>query len=125
MPYATKGNARALHDLFIATYTRASDPYLGGEDLEMMCLNLGEVAKSIGDKRFAEALSRERPEVIHSVRVIGGGRLGSSPETQALISRTPDVKLPLEYSIEDIHTPLMKALMKEDEEQAGDHETQR
>jgi hypothetical protein len=113
-PYAARGSARAIHDLFIATYTRASDPYQGGEDLESMCSNLGEVAQSIGDKNFAEALSRERPEVIHSVRVIGSGCLGSYPDTQALISRTPKVKLPLEFSAEDIHTPLMKARIKEE-----------
>ena len=113
-PFAAKGSARALHDLFIATYTRASDPYLGGEDLEIMCSNLGEVARSIGDTKFAEALRRERPEVIHSVRVIGGACLRSSPETLALISRTPKVKLPLEYSGEDIQTQLMKALIKEE-----------
>ncbi|MEY4568930.1 MAG: hypothetical protein RLZZ398_369 [Verrucomicrobiota bacterium] len=114
-PYAARGSARAIHDLFIATYTRASDPYLGGEDLEIMCSNLGEVAESIGDKRFAEALGRERSEVIHSVRAIGGVcLLDSYPETQALMSRTPKVKLPLEFSREDIHTPLMKALIKEE-----------
>ncbi len=79
-----------------------------------MCFNLGEVVQSIGDKRFAEALGLERPEVIHSVRVIGGGCLGSYAETQELISRTPKVKLPLEFSSEDIHTPLMKALIKEE-----------
>lgn len=114
MPFAAQGSARAIHDLFIATYTRASDPYLGGEDLQDMGSNLAEVAASIGDERFAEALGRERPEVIHSVRAVGGSRLGSYPKTTALISRTPMVKLPLEYSREDMHTPLMTALIEEE-----------
>ena len=114
MPYAARGSARAIHDLFIATYTRASDPYLGGEDLQDMGSNLADVAASIGDERLAEALGRERPEVIQSVRAIGGSRLGSYPKTTALISRTPMVKLPLEYSREDIHTPLMMALIEEE-----------
>ena len=103
-----------MHDLFIASYTRASDPYLGGEDLMSMSLNLGQVAQSVGDARFAEALGRERPEIIHAVRVIGSDRLDAFPETSKLISQTPKVKLPLEYSSEDIHTPLMKALIEEE-----------
>lgn len=113
-PYAAKGSARALHDLFIADYTRASDPYLGGEDLQSMSMTLGAEARSVGDAKFAEALGRERPEVIHAVRVIAGGCLAGYPETLKLMSKNPRVKLPLEYSDEDIRTPLMKALIEEE-----------
>lgn len=113
-PFAAKGSARALHDLFLATYTRASDPYLGGEDLQQMCTNLAKVAAGIGDVSFAEGLSRERPEVINSVRVIGGDCLEPYPRTRSLISTTPSVKLPIEYAMQDARTPLMIALQNEE-----------
>ena len=113
-PYAAKGSARALHDLFIATYTRASDPYQGGEDLEQMCSNLAEVAAAIGDSSFADGLKRERPEVVNSVRVIGAGCLGPYPKTNAVIRSVQTMTLPLEYSTKDVRTPLMNALIKEE-----------
>jgi len=113
-PFAAKGSVRALHDLFLATYTRASDPYLGGEDLEQMCSNLSDVASSIGDEQFAAGLKLERAEVINSVRVIGSGCLASFPRTTLIISNTPKIKLPIEYSSDDIRTPLMNALMKQE-----------
>lgn len=92
----------------------ACDPYLGGEDLQGMGATVREVAQSVGDAKFAQALGRERPEVIHAVRVIGAGCLDACPKTLDLISRTPKVKLPLECFSEDIHTPLMKALIEEE-----------
>jgi hypothetical protein len=113
-PHAASGSARALHDLFIATYTRASDPYQGGEDLEQMCSNLGEVAAAIGDSSFADGLKRERPEVVNAVRVIGAGCLKSYPQTNAAIRSVPVMTLPLEYSTKDVRTPLMNALIKEE-----------
>ena len=113
-PHAAAGSSRALHDLFLATYTRASDPYQGGEDLEQMCSNLAKVAAAIGDEQFAWGLKHERPEIVNAVRLIGGGCLKPYPLTCATIRSTPKMKLPLEYSMEDTTTPLMEALLKEE-----------
>lgn len=84
-----------------------------------MCSNLAEVAAGIGDARFAEGLRRERPEVINSVRIIGGDCLKSYPRTNSVISKAPSVKLPIEYSMEDVATPLMTALLKEEAAEGG------
>jgi len=105
-----------LHDLFIVTYTRASDPYLGGEDLQQMCSNLAEVASAVGDSSFAEGLQRERPEVVNAVRVIGAGCLDSYPKTTTVIRSAQSITLPLEHSTAEAPTPLLNAFIKEEEE---------
>lgn len=113
-PYAAAGSAQALHDLFLATYTRASDPYQGGEDLEQMCSNLADVATAIGDANFAAALKLERPEIVNAVRLIGSGCLKSYPITNSVIRSAPVMILPLESSMNNVSTPLMKTLLKEE-----------
>lgn len=112
-PYAACGSARALHDLFVITYARASDPNLGGEDLEQMGANLAQVATGIGDASFAEALKRERPEIVNAVRLIGEGLLSEFPQTSGVIRSAPRMILPMEHASNNVQTALIKALVGE------------
>ncbi len=68
LPYALKGEREAIHDCFLASYLRASSPFLGGEDLIGIRLGLSALLLTRGDGAFSQALGVERPEVVAAVK---------------------------------------------------------
>jgi len=60
---ASKGDRDAQDVFFLAAYVRLSQPYMGGEDLEQMHGNCGQLLSALGDDGFSTALLRQRPEV--------------------------------------------------------------
>jgi hypothetical protein len=56
-----------VHQVFFAAYSRARDPMMGGEDLEMIHGNLIHLRQRLGDQRFSDALQREDPAVTSAV----------------------------------------------------------
>ncbi|HEY5894646.1 MAG TPA: hypothetical protein VIT91_15600 [Chthoniobacterales bacterium] len=68
LPFALKSNRQAIHDCFMASYLRASSPFLGGEDCEAIHSGLSEILFRGGDPAFSQALTVERPEVIAAVK---------------------------------------------------------
>ena len=120
-PDAAKGNPIALHTCFLAAYVRVSDPYLGGEDLDSMFRCMGELLKTLGDVRFADALALERPEVRSAVGYFFQTRqLLDTPKTRSLISKAPKIDFPLSQTNRDPKRSqlLQRFLQHEEEEKA-------
>jgi len=69
LPFALKSDPQAIHDCFMASYLRASSPFLGGEDCEAIRHGLSEILFRGGDRGFSHALAVERPEVIAAVKL--------------------------------------------------------
>ena len=108
LPVAIRGSHKAIHDCFLASYLRASSPYLGGEDCEAIISGLSEILFHSGDKKFCEALALERPEVIGAVKLWirdapGFYRVGAPfktlsikdyPRTKKLLDAAPNTDFP-------------------------------
>ena len=122
LPFALKKNHKAIHDCFMASYLRASSPFLGGEDCEAIYSGLSEILFRIGDRSYSEALSVERPEIIAAVKFwirkstgfysVGAAfkhlRINDYPRTKKLLDSVPDTDFPLK---ED--SPRRAALLKQ------------
>ena len=65
---ASRGNREAQIAFFLSTYVRMSQPYMGGEDLEQMRDNAGQLVAALGDASFTSGLQRQRHEVRGAVR---------------------------------------------------------
>ena len=111
LPEAKKCNPIALHACFLAAYVRVSDPYLGGEDLEMMYDCMQQLVQTLGDASFAQILAMERPEVqaavgcFFDVRMLKGEwkdkGVKGAPKTLQLIQSAPHIDFPLSQSEKD------------------------
>jgi hypothetical protein len=111
---AAKGNPIALHICFLAAYVRQSDPYLGGEDLETIWKTMEDILKKLGDGRFTQALSMERPEVRSAVGgFIDGQTIKAYPKTKQLIGAAPKIDFPLDQTNRDeAHSPLLQKFIQ-------------
>ena len=108
LPFALKANRQAIHDCFLASYLRASSPFLGGEDCEAIHSGLSELLFQGGDRAFSKALAVERPEVIAAVKFwVGrspgfyqrGGfkefRIDAYPKAAKVFDSVPGIDFPL------------------------------
>ena len=95
---ARRGAPDALRTCFLAAYVRLSQPFLGGEDLLTMHRVFEDVLTSVGDKKFAGALAKQRPEVRSAAgRFLGGfGKLKQYPRTLKLVRESPKIDWPLD-----------------------------
>jgi hypothetical protein len=124
LPFAIKGDHKAIHDCFMASYLRASSPFLGGEDCEAISSGLSEILFRMGDQKFSHALSVERPEVIGAVKFwirtspgfySSGGegfknlRIDDYPRTKKLLDSVPDTDFPVKEN-SPRRAPLLKQL---------------
>ena len=111
LPAARKSNREAIRDCFMASYLRASSPFLGGEDCEAIHNGLSELLFLGGDRAFSQALTVERPEVIAAVRLWirhspgfyqrGGFKsfdIDTYPKTKKLLDSVPNVDFPINES---------------------------
>ena len=121
LPFALKANGEAIHDCFLASYLRASSPFLGGEDCEAISSGLSEILFRDGDRAFSRALAVERPEVIAAVKFwirkspgfyySGGFRsfpMDDYPKTKKTLDSVADHDFPLKDS-----SPRRAALLKQ------------
>lgn len=120
LPFALKAHPEAIHDCFMASYLRASSPFLGGEDLESIASGMAQLLFTLGDRAFSEALAVERPEVIAAVkwaRWAPGFYQGTKfkrlditkyPKTLKLLETTADVDFPI-----DERSPRRERLLKQ------------
>lgn len=91
------GDANGWHDCFFASYSRARDPMLGGEDLESIAATLTELLAKAGDDQFAAALAKETPPVRAGVAYfLSANTLALYPKTKAVVASTPDYDFELE-----------------------------
>jgi hypothetical protein len=108
LPFALKSNREAIHDCFLASYLRASSPFLGGEDCEAIHSGLSEILFRSGDRAFSQALGVERPEVIAAVKLWirqspgfyrqGGFKsfgIDDYPKTKKILDSVADTDFPL------------------------------
>ena len=125
LPFALKANREAIHDCFLASYLRASSPFLGGEDCEAIHSGLSELLFRSGDRAFSQALAVERPEVIAAVKFWirqspgfyrqGGFKsfaIGSYPKTKKTLDSVADTDFPLKKD-SSRRPPLLKQLSRE------------
>jgi len=111
---AAKGNALAQHTCFLAAYVRMNDPMGGGEDVEGISTCFAQLLSQLGDKRLAEALKLERPEIIAAVGRFLEDKLASSPATKQLIQHAPKIAFPLDDTVhKDKPGPLFHRLYPE------------
>ena len=111
---ATKGNALAQHTCFLAAYVRMNDPMGGGEDMEGISTCFGQLLSQLGDKRFAEALKLERPEIIVAASRFLEDKLADASATKQLIQRAPKIVFPLDETLHNEKpTPLLHRLYPE------------
>jgi len=95
---AKRGAPDALRTCFLAAYVRVNQPFLGGEDFEMMDMTYDEVLKTLGDDKFARALARERPEIRSAVAwfMASYPRMKRCPKTAKLLQEAPKINWPLD-----------------------------
>jgi len=61
-------DGQGLHEVFVQARAIMEQPYIpGGEDSEWVSFRLRDQLIFVGDKRFAEALAKEKPDVIAAV----------------------------------------------------------
>ena len=94
-PLARRGAPDALRTLFLSAYVRVSQPFLGGEDLESMILIFRDVLPAIGDTKFSDALSLQRPEVRGAVRWFLDAPPKKFPRTARLLREAPEIDWPV------------------------------
>ena len=124
LPFALKGKPEAIHDCFLASYLRASSPFLDGEDCEAIYSGLSEILYRTGDRTFARALAVERKEVIAAVKLwirrspgffYQGGlktfSLEDYPKSKALLDSVPKTDFPMNEK-SPRRAPLLKQLSR-------------
>ncbi len=122
LPAALDGNRHAVHDCLMASYLRASSPFLGGEDCEAIYAGLSELLFTGGDRAFSQALGVERPEVVaavgfwigHSAGFFRHGEiktfsLDAYPKAKHALDAAPKVDFPLNED-SPRRPPLLKQL---------------
>jgi hypothetical protein len=102
---ARKGDPDAIHRMFLSDYVRESEPFLGGEDLETMAADHEDLLNTIGDKKFADALVLERPEVVAAVgKQFNAWQMSRSnfaehyPLTSKALSRAPRIDFQIDQA---------------------------
>lgn len=96
---ATQGDPEAIHRIFISAYVSESDPVQSrGEDGEGIVYDHEYLLATLGDQKFAEALTFERPEVVSAVRIqVDDFRTkpvqfaAQYPETHKILSSAPKI----------------------------------
>ena len=99
-PLAKRGAPDALRTCFLAAYVRLSQPFLGGEGLEDIYRVFEEVLSAVGDKKFARALGRQRPEIRSAVAnfLNDFSRIREYPKTLKLLREAPHIDWPLDQA---------------------------
>jgi len=87
-------DAPGLHEVFLQARAIMDQPYIpGGEDSQWVSFQLRDHLILVGDKRFAEALAKEKPDVIAAV-----GKFVSKPamgrRTEELIANAGQFDFP-------------------------------
>jgi hypothetical protein len=103
LPGATAGDPSALHRSFHAAYAEETRPYPNkGEDAREISDNLDSILVAVGDKRFAEALMKEKPLVRSAVRdCMVEGDLGRDyPRTYEVFQEAPQNEWPSDLAEE-------------------------
>ncbi|HKP04218.1 MAG TPA: hypothetical protein VJU77_12770 [Chthoniobacterales bacterium] len=95
---AKRGAPDALRTCFLAAYVRLSQPFLGGEDLEAIHRIFQEVLPAVGDKNFASALEKQRPEIRSAAAHFLSGffKIRDFPKTHKLLRAAPQIDWPLD-----------------------------
>jgi hypothetical protein len=95
---AKRGAPDALRTLFLAAYVRVNQPFLGGEDFDVMNQVYDDVIATIGDERFARSLTKERPEIRSAVGwfMARHTRMKHCPQTAKVFRDAPEIDWPLD-----------------------------
>ena len=95
---ASRGDQDAQLAFFLSAYVRMSQPSMGGEDLEQMRNNAGQLLTALGDDAFSGALQQQRPEVRSAVRSFLDMKnvKGAYPKTFKLLDAAPKIDWPTE-----------------------------
>lgn len=103
LPDALAGNPSALHQSFHAAYAEEMRSYPNkGDAAREIADNLDSIMVSVGDKRFAGALLRERPAVRSAVRdcMIEGDIQERDPLTYQVFQDAPQKEWPSDLAEE-------------------------
>ncbi|MGA3170383.1 MAG: hypothetical protein ABSE62_05165 [Chthoniobacteraceae bacterium] len=103
LPGATAGDPSALHRSFRAAFAEEARPYPNqGEDAREISDNLDSILVAVGDKRFAEALLRERPLIRSAVRncMVEGDLERDYPRTYEVFQEAPQNEWPSDLAEE-------------------------
>ena len=95
---AKRGAPDALRTCFLAAYVRLSQPFLGGEDFDIMLHVYDSVLAAVGDDAFSRALAKQRPEIQSAVGwfMAKFPRMKRCPKTAKLFRDAPKIDWPLD-----------------------------
>ena len=96
-----RGAPDALRTIFLAIYFRVNQPFLGGEGDETMVNVVRHVLAAIGDRRFAAALGKQRPEIRAAVASFCGfiaSERKQYPRTAKILREAPRIDWPIDQA---------------------------
>jgi|GEM_PF-2660881 len=98
---AKRGAPDALRTIFLAIYVRVNQPFLGGEGDETIVYIVRDVMKALGDRRFASAMEKQRPEIRSAVTSFCGftdSELKGFPRTAKIARESPRINWPIDQA---------------------------